>query len=311
MIVSFSGDPFLARRSARAFLRERGFGPGSVTHLDEDLDAGQVSQLARQTGLFGAQALFLDFDAAFTGQAGVKPRNEVMRALEDVPDDTVVVVVDSGATAARQRAFRALGEHDHQPTPRYGALARWVAQELGAAGVEHRGGVPETLADLFGEDLPAIVAEIEKFKVLDEALTPDRVREIANRPAARNAFDLIDAAVAGDARQALSVCRDLLDQGEAPPRIMGALAWQFDVVGSCVALLASEPGIAANAAARSVKASPYAVKKALAVAQRLDEATLYQALDVLLAADVAMKSGRDPQTAMELCTIEVADLFAR
>ena len=166
MIVSFSGDPYLARRQARSYLREQGFGPGSVTQLDEELDAAQVSHLSRQSGLFGAQALFLDFDAAFTGQAGVKPRNEVMRALEEVPDDTVVVVVDSGATAARQKAFRALGEHHHLPTPRYGALSRWVAQELKAAGISHRGGVPDTLADLFGDDLPAIVAEIEKFKVL-------------------------------------------------------------------------------------------------------------------------------------------------
>lgn len=311
MIVSYSGDPYLARRSARAFLREQGFGPERVTQLDEDLDADQVAHLARQSGLFGAQALFLDFDAAFAGQAGVKPRNEVMKALDGVPDDTLVVVVDSGATAARQRAFRELGDHHHVPTPRYGALARWVSQELKAVGIRHRGGVPDTLADLFGEDLPAIAAEIEKLEVLDEELDPERVREIANRPAARNAFDLIDAAVAGDARKALSVCRDLLDQGEAPPRIMGALTWQFDVVASCVALLASDPGISPDAAARTVKANPYAVKKALSVARRLDEPSLYQALDVLLAADVAMKSGQDPATAMELCTVEVAGLFAR
>lgn len=311
MIVSYSGDAFLARRAARAHLREQGFGPNAVTQLDEGMDADQVVQQSLQSGLFGPQAVLLDFDAAFVGQAGVKPRNEVMKVLAEVPAPTLVVVLDSSATNARQRAFRELGDHHHLPTPRYGALARWVASELDTADVKHRGGVPATLADLFGEDLPAIAAEIEKLKVLDEELNPDRVREIANRPASRTAFDLIDAVVAGDTRTALGVCRDLIGQGEAPPRIMGALAWQFDVVSACVALLATEPAATADVAKRRVKGSPYAVKKAFEIARRLDEDTLFRALDVLLKADVAMKSGQDAATAMELCTVEVAGLFRR
>lgn len=311
MIVSYSGDEFLARRAARAYLRDQGLGVGDVTELSEDMSGEQIAQLAAQTGLFGRVALFLDFDAAFTGQAGVKPRNEAMRALESVSEDTVVVVVDSSATNARQKAFRALGTHHHLPTPKYGALTRWVAEELEHKGVRSDRDVPGVLADLFGEDLPAIVAEIEKLAVLDETLSAERVREIANRPAARNAFDLIDAAVAGDAPKALAVCRTLLEQGEAPPRVMGALAWQFDLVARSVGLQQESGRIADGEAAKRLKANPYAAKKAFGVARGLDESDLYEALSTLLAADVDMKSGRDPAATMELCTVALAGVFDR
>ena len=310
MIVSFSGDPFLVRRSARAHLAREGFAPADITEMSEDLTAGAVAQAAMQSGLFGRQALLLDFDSAFVGQAGVKPRNDVMRALEALPEDATVVVLDSGATASRQKSFKALGRHHHQPTPRYNALATWVGEELGRQGVRAERDVAATLADLFGEDLPAIAAEIQKLTVLDETLTSARIREIANRPAARDAFDLIDAAVAGDARKALDTCRTLLRQGEAPPRVMGALVWQLDLVAGCVGL--REMGSASPGdAARRLKASPYAVKKALAIATDLDEPAVYRALDTLLAADVAMKSGRDATAALELCTLELTRVFAR
>lgn len=311
MIVSFTGDPFLVRRAARAYLREQGFAGTDIVEMAEEIEPEAIPQAAAQGGLFGRTALLLDFDAAFQGQAGVKPRNEALKALASVPDDSFVVVLDSGATHARQKNLRSLGEHHHEPTPRYGALTRWVAEELDRHGVRARGDVPGTLADLFGEDLPAIAAEAQKLAVLDEELTSERVREIANRPAARDAFDLIDAAVAGDVQSALRVCRTLLDQGEAPPRIMGALAWQFDVVAKCVGLLELEGRVSQQDAARRVKASPYAVKKALAIASGLDEATLHRALDTLLTADVGMKSGRDPAAAMELCTVELAGIFTR
>lgn len=311
MIVSFSGDAFLVRRAARAYLRGQGFAVTDVAEMADEIEPEGIAQAAAQGGLFGRTALLLDFDAAFQGQAGVKPRNDALKALASVSDDSVVVVLDSGATNARQKTLRSLGEHHHEPTPRFGALTRWISDELARHDVRTRGDVPGTMAELFGDDLPAIAAEVRKLAVLDEELTSDRVREIANRPAARDAFDLIDAAVAGDAETALRVCRTLLDQGEAPPRIMGALAWQFDVVAMCVGLLQIEGSVRPQDAARRLKANPYAVKKALAIATGLGEGELRRSLDTLLTADVGMKSGRDAAATMELCTVELAGIFAR
>lgn len=311
MILAFSGDPFLAPRAARRALRARGFGAESVSELGEGMDAAQVGQLAAQSGLFGQVALLLDFDAAFKGQAGVKPRNEVIKALGGVPEDTLVVVLDLNASASRQKTYRKLGEHEHLPTPRFEGLTHWVREELRHEGVRFQRDVPETLADLFGEDLPAIASEIRKLTVLDEELTAARVRAIANRPAARDAFDLIEATAAGDAGRALAVCASLTAQGEAAPRVLGALAWQYNLVARCVGLRESRARVDAGLVAQTLKVKPFVAKKALAIAVKLDERRLGRVLDALLQADLAMKTGRDEGWALEALTLKLATEFRR
>ena len=311
MILSFSGDPFLATRAARRALRARGFRAEDVTELAEGMDAPQVAQLAAQSGLFGQVALLLDFDAAFKGQAGVKPRNEVLKVLENVPEDTLVVVLDLAATPARQKTFAALGSHEALPTPRFNALTHWVRQELDAAEVEVEKDVPQTLADLFAEDLPGIAAEIQKLAVLDETLSSARVREIVNRPASRDAFDLIEAVAQGDAGRALGIVRSLLAQGEAPPRVLGALTWQYNLVARCVGLKEGRARTDAGLVAQTLKVKPFVAQKALSLAQPLNEARLLELLRSLLDADVAMKTGKDEVWALEKLTLELSGMTAR
>ena len=311
MILVFSGDPFLATRAARQALRARGFRAEEVTELGEGMTAEQVAQLAAQSGLFGQVALLLDFDAAFKGQGGVKPRNEVVKALEGVPTDTLVVVLDLGATAARQKIYKKLGEHHAHPTPRFDALVHWARQELTAAEVRFEKTVPQTLTDLFGEDLPGIAAEVQKLSVLDEELSSERVREIANRPAARDAFDFIEATASGDAGKALRICQSLMAQGEAPPRVLGALTWQYTLVARCVGLQADRARVDASLVTQTLKISPFVAKKALAIARNLDETRLRQVLQAILNADTAMKTGKDEGWALEALALKLAGILGK
>lgn len=309
MILAFSGDPFLAPRAARRALKARGFRAEETTELGEGMTASEVAQLAAQSGLFGGAALLLDFDAAFKGQAGVKPRNEVLKVLEEVPAETLLVILDLGATASRQKTYKALGNHSAHPTPRFDALVHWVRRELSEAGLRFAKEVPQTLADLFGEDLPGIASEVQKLAALDEELSMERVREVANRPAARDAFDFIEATVHGDASRALSICKSLVAQGEAPPRVLGALTWQYTLVARCVGLREGRARADAGFIAQTLKTKPFVAKKALAIAQKLDERKLKDVLTAILDADVAMKTGKDETWALEALALRLAGLF--
>ena len=310
MILSFSGDPFLAHRAARRELASSGYDADARTEVGDGMTAETVTGLASQMGLFGQPGILLDFDAAFTGQGGVKPRNAVLRALETLPDEAVVVVVDSSATASRQKTYRGLGDHTNLPTPRFGALVRWVRDELEREDVAFERDVPDLLADLFGEDLPAIASEIRKLAVLGETLGSERVREIVNRPAARDAFDAIEAIARGDAATALQVLGSLEAQGEPPPRILGALAWQFQLVARCVGVREGRARTDASEIQRVLRVSPYVAKKALGIAANLDEATLGEALDAVVEADVAMKTGKDDRWALNAAALRLARVFA-
>jgi len=311
MIISFSGDEFLATREARRALREQGLESSQVQELGEGMDARSVLQEAQQGGLFARVGLLLDFAAAFRGQSGTKPRNEVMKALESVPDGALVVVLDPAATPARQKRLAQLGEHKHLPTPRFGSLTRWVEGELKDAGIDFTRDVPDVLVDLFGEDLPGIASEIQKLGVLRGKIDGERVRSIVGRLASRDAFDLIEATTSGDAAAALEVCGSLVAQGEAPPRVIAALIWQYELVARAVAALAENPRLGDSQAGAILGAKPFVARKALGIARRLDESRLRHALETILAADLAIKRGRDErwsleEMALELCAVQVA-----
>lgn len=305
MILSFSGDAFLATRAARRSLAQQGLAAHEVLELGEGMEAAAVARQASQGGLFGRVGLLLDFDVAFQGKGGVKPRNDTIEVLASLPEDTVVAVLDLKATAARQKRYRELGEHEHIPTPRFGALVQWVRSELQRAGLRFARDVPETLVDSYGEDLPAIAGEINKLAVLDEDLTADRVREISARPAARDAFDLIEAISRGDAATALNTCSALIAQGEAPARILGAVTWQYGLVARCVGLREGNERVREGEVAQVLSVKPFVAKKALAIASRLDEERLRQLLASILRADRAIKGGGDETWALEALTLEL------
>ena len=309
MILSFSGDPFLARRAARRALAAEGVSPSDAVVLGEGLEPDAIERAAAQGGLFGRVAVFCDFDEAFTGQAGVKPRNEAIEALTRVADDALMVIVDSTATSARQKRYRSLGRHTHLPTPRFGRLPRFAAEELDAAGVRYAREVPQTLADLFGEDPAAIASEVHKLAVLQEVVSADRVRALANRPAARSAFDLIERMVAGDAAGSLGIARDLLGRGEAPQRVFGALSWQFGMVARAVALRQAGR-LDGRDAASALGTGAAAAGRAAAIVERLDEPALRRALHLLLDGEVRAKTGGDPEWALERSVLALARSFA-
>ncbi len=311
MIHIFAGDPFLVRRSARALLKKEGRGDDDVIELGEGMDVEQVMNAAAQGGLFGSAALLLDFDAAFQGQAGTKARNAVMKALDETQSDALIVVMDASATDARLKKWRDLGTVSSQPTPRYAELRRWIATELKAQDVRVERGVTELLADLFGEDLPGLAAEISKLAVLDEVLSEERVDALVHRPATRGAFDLIDAIVAGDEATAVRNARLLLDAGEPPPRILGALGWQLNLVAQAVGLRDEQGDVPDVVAAKELGVARFPAKKAMTIARDLGERDVAHLADRLLDIDMAVKTGqREARWAVEAAALELAMAFA-
>ncbi len=309
MIHAFTGDEFLATRSARLKLHELRRGGENVTELGEGLTPEAVQQQVMQAGLFGSASLFLDFGAAFTGQAGVKPRNAMLKLLPDLPRDVPVIVLDPGDSAARQKVYREAGELLHQPTPKFRALEEWTVREMQAAGLTFDRDVPGVLADLFGDDLAGLAGEIAKLALTQAKLTADSVRRLTGKTAVRDAFDLIPLITGGRSAEALMTARELLQQGEATARVMAALSWQFTLVARCVGLLESGR-ISDQEAARALGVAPYAARNALAVARKLDEEKLTELLDTLAEAEFDAKSGKDPEWALERAAVELSAFFA-
>jgi|SRR5690625_2505007 len=310
MIISFSGDPFLATRAARRKLSELRETVPEFTELAGELTPDRVASATAQAGLFGASGLFLDFDSAFSGQAGVKPRNALLKALGSLAPDSTVIVVDSSATPARQKQWQALGEHVHLPAPRFQALSRWVSRELQEAGVEYEAGVPELLIELFGEDLPALASEVVKLSLLGRQLRRTELAELTGKSEVTDAFAFMDAIVAGDAARALELVRLLQQQSEDAVRVLAALSWQFSLVSRCVGLLAAEPRANDSRVASALKLKPFVAGKVRRIAARLQEQQLLPVLEAVAEAELAAKGGRDGSWALEKAALELSARFA-
>lgn len=306
MIVGFSGDPFLARRAALAEARRLAGVSGVVIEWSDGWTADEVGERCRAVGLFAAPVHLMDFGVAFTGTAGVAPRNAAMRVLGEVAGDAEVVVIDPTATASRRTAWERLGTWTHLPTPRFGELRRWIAAEAQRVGVDLTRDAVAAVSDAFGEDLPAIASEIEKVSVLDGRIDAARMVALMQRPATRTAFDMIDAVAAGRAGPALEAVTALLEAGEPAARILGAWAWQIDLVARAVGLRRRMGRVSTADAARHLGVAPFPAGKALELAASFDEGGLAAVFDATLRAEVALKTGeRTPEAALHTLVFDV------
>ena len=306
MIESYSGDAFLAARAARARLAQLRSESFEMTELAEDLTPDRVQAVAGQSGLFGAGALYLDFDAAFSGQAGVKPRNAMLKLLPTLSGDTRIIVLDSSATAARQKQWKAMGEHVNLPTPKWGALERWIADELKATGVNFKRDVPGVMVELFGEDLPGIASEIMKLQLVGVELTAGNLRELTGKEGVADAFSLLDAIVAGDSAAAVEQCRALRRQDEDGVKVLAAVSWQFGLVARCTGLLQAEPRAGDSRVASALKVHPFVAGKVRRIAAGLNEQSLKPVLSAIADAELASKSGRSGDWALEKLALQLS-----
>lgn len=306
-VLSFSGHPFLAAREARKAVHQL-HGPGAhVTDIEPPLEIDELLQRCQQGGLFEQPIFQLDFSQFFSGQAGIKPRNALLRALQDADFGATLVLLDPDATPARQKTLKQLGDHVHVPLPRFEQHVRFVRAALTEVGLEFDQDVPTLFSELFAEEPAEMYAEFEKFLVLGEHLTRDFVIDIVQRPVRRDAFELIDAIAAGDAAGAALIARTLLGQGEAALRIMGAIAWQLQIVVRTVAYLASSPrGASQQQLAQALGIRPFVAGKALRIARQLDEERVRVLLSQFLAIETRLKSGGDEHVQLEAGVVRLA-----
>jgi DNA polymerase-3 subunit delta len=103
----------------------------------------------------------------------------------------------------------------------------WIESRVRAAKGRIDPDAASLLAELRGNDTMRLGAEIEKLLLYTggaRAIGADDVLSLVAAGEAPTAWALVDAVADGDARRALSALNRLLEEGEAAPAIVGALA---------------------------------------------------------------------------------------
>jgi DNA polymerase III subunit delta len=311
--LAFVGNSFLIHEAARIHLRGAGFQPRDVPWLEEEVTPDLVAANA-QGGLFGPAALVVDV-------TGLKEYKPILEELGRAPDAVAVLLdaenwssTEAGSEVMRKRkaqesrvkAYEKAGlEVVTHPTPQKGALIAWVTSRAKALKLPLEKDVPKLLADTFPDDVASIASELEKLAVLEVKLDAATVQSVVNANPPTTMFAVTDALVARKPVDAWAHLERLLNMGEDPFKLLGALQGHYQLIARAYALRARDEMIRPAEAAKLLSVHEFRAQKALEAVRRYTEKRVRFELETLLQADIGMKSGLEPKLTLERLVLEL------
>ena len=237
----------------RAAAREQGFTERTVLDADTGFDWSRLAEAGASLSLFAERRL-VELRLP-TGRPGAEGGRALTAFAAEAGTD-IVLLVGAGrieARAKRAEWYRALdgagATIEVWPKDR-SALPAWLRERARARGLSASPEAIEELADRCEGNLAYGAQTIERLALLvsGNRIDIDDVLDGAAHGARFTSFDLVDATLAGNAPRALLVLAGLAAEGEAPPAIIGALAWQVRTMVRIGCDL--ERGVAIDAALR-------------------------------------------------------------
>ena len=231
----------------------------------------------------------------------VSSHREALEKYVESPSEqsVLVLVVSSWSSATRlAKAVARVGEVVSCTVPEKGSLARWIAAAAERRGKTIDRQAAELLEEWVGRDYALLDGEIEKLSLhagSREAITVEDVSAVSIATAGPEAYALADALTAGDTRPALEALGGMLTARGEEFRVLGLIGWHLRR-----ALAAAEK---VQAGVPPPKALPDYLPPGpkaamLELIRRRPTARLSGDLRRLLRADLAMKSGANPQAVL-------------
>jgi len=297
MIQVFAGDSFLARE---ALLQE-----ASLQGLPPRLIPPEPALVAQEAGggLFGPSGALVDMRDLTESEW--KPLKVI---FETLPQDSVVLLLDPRPTLARSKWYADNTHKRDHPTPGSKEMINWVVNRARHYDLKLSGTIASYLAGLVGGrgsaenqsmGLEALDQELQKLRLVSLPITLEKVQALAALDTPISGFDLVRSTTEGKPAQAFRYARELFERGEDPVRILGALSWQYVRVARAWALLQADPMMGESRAASALGMHPYAAKQTLLLAKKMPGGAVQKALEILMDAEEAAKTGKDSRLALE------------
>lgn len=251
---------------------------------------------------------------AVDGESPLGAWQPFVDALPSLPDTTALVFMEGelGKTNAvlkelpkgtRVQEFKPLQQAD---------VAGWINRRAVRYDMTIQARAVAVLAQLVGTKLWLLDTELQKLATYANGreVTEDDVRELVSFAREPNVFAMADAVVEGRAKDALDLLRRLLEEGQAPQRLLSMIARQYRLLIQAKELLEQRvrpPEISAKLGVQG-----FVIQRLLQQAPLYTLDQLRQAYRLLLDADLSVKRGiRDEETALELLIFQLAALSRR
>lgn len=290
----------------------------------ETASAAEVADVAGSAGFFAGKKLVIVRNvpwcsggkkAAADEDEADKEKDEAALAsllayAEDPNPDCCLVLVVRGAVDKRRRLVKLFAKNGRVisfDSPKGMERDMWLTNYFRKHGKTADREVLGYISINSGEALSSLQSEADKLILYSggrSEITMEMAEALVSRGSAYNIFELMDAVAGKNAAKALQLYRSMTKAGEAEQKILAMLAGQFrDML--LVAGLRAE-GRQPAQIAREQGLHPFRVEKLLRYARAMNSRQLLKALEMLLAADVANKSGEDDlHSRLEQCILRI------
>ncbi len=321
----FTGDEQLMIRQAVELLKKELIDPEyadfNLVSVDGDESAPEKLFSALETlPFFQDRKLVIVKDAPYFKSAQDKlsdSQRERLEALLSNPADDTVLVFLAPQTDKRKRVSKALIANgqwvsfDKLDRPDF---EKWLIKQAESGDQKLPPSELKYLMDVSGYldknseiTLLDILSKLERlfgYAGKTAAITRAHIDAIFEKPLEYNIFMMVDHIAEGNVSQALTMLRELQQDGEAEIKIQFMIARHYRILLRVILNL--EARVPEKEIASKAGVPPFLIKKSIAQANRIGFKGIKNALEQILESDRAMKTGRiDPEIGLELLIVRL------
>lgn len=278
---------------------------GLLAQLKRRQQGGKKKADAAEAGESGKGAVRADAD-----------RDALLSYLPGMPPTTDLALVETESVARNERPYKELARLAEAgraeivlcEAPEERDLPDWVLRRA-----KHRGGAIERdaafdLATSIGRNLRLLDSELDKLVTYRGGAGPIRredVRLLTPYTQEANIFDMVDAIGQQDGSKAVRLLTELQRDGAAPLYLLSMVVRQFRILVQVADQMSL--GLGKEEIAKAIGLHPFPTQKAMEQCRRWRMSDLEAAYDKLLAADLAIKTGKLPDDlALDLLVVELS-----
>lgn len=192
-------------------------------------------------------------------------------------------------------------------TPDAKMLPSWLQARARTRNIAIEGGAVAVLCDFVGNHLRQLDHELEKLALYADGrpITPQDVRTMVSDASEEMIWNLTDALAQRQPAKAMQALRELQRNDQNPIGMLSAIARQYRMLIEIKSLMAAGQ---ANkfAIAKQLGYAAFPVEKAMRLVNQYTFEELDHAMERLLDADIAMKTGSDPHTEIDVLVAELS-----
>lgn len=187
--------------------------------------------------------------------------------LKTVPESTELIIVETklDKRSSYYKTLKKLAGFKEYEALDPSALARWLQAYAKEQGGTIDFSAANYLVGRLGVNQQMLANELQKLINYNPTITRETIEVLTEQTPQSNIFNLLDAALNGQNKQAMKIYEELRRQKVEPFNILGMISWQLHVL----ALLKTAGERSIDEITKEAGVSPFVLRKSTGVAARL------------------------------------------